>query len=140
MYLKGCHPPEMQGCWHEGCLIKLLTFCLTGRKFDQSFLRMFLLFLFKKWPNVWCHTCIIACAGCKLAHHWSPASKAQHLGPLTALHNSCCRLIFILKSPVRYFYSLEKRYKAFIFILKSPVRYFFSLEKRYKTLRASSGE
>ena len=36
VYLKGCHPLEMQGCWHEGRLVKLLTFCLQGRKFDQS--------------------------------------------------------------------------------------------------------
>ena len=29
----------MQGCWHEGRLVKLLTFGLPGRKFDQSFFR-----------------------------------------------------------------------------------------------------
>ena len=33
--LKGWHPPEMQGCWHEGRL--LIIACLQGRKFDQSF-------------------------------------------------------------------------------------------------------
>ena len=36
--LNGCHPPKMQGCWHEGRLVKLLYFRLPGRKFDQSFL------------------------------------------------------------------------------------------------------
>ena len=25
--LNGFHPKEMQGCWHKGGLIKLLTFC-----------------------------------------------------------------------------------------------------------------
>ena len=44
--LNGCHPPEMQGCWHWGRLVKLLTFCLPGRKFVLSFLRVFQLFPF----------------------------------------------------------------------------------------------
>ena len=48
--LKGCHPPEMQGCWHEGRLVKLLTFCLPGRNFDQCFFRAFPLFP-TKWPK-----------------------------------------------------------------------------------------
>ena len=45
--LNGCHPSEMQGCWHEGTLVKLLTFCLPGRKFDQFF-RVFHSFPFTK--------------------------------------------------------------------------------------------
>ena len=43
--LKGCHPREMRKCWHADRLVKCLTFCLTGRKFDQFF-RVFLLFAF----------------------------------------------------------------------------------------------
>ena len=35
--LKGCHQREIRGCWNEGRLVKLLTFCLPGIKFDQSF-------------------------------------------------------------------------------------------------------
>ena len=35
--LNGFRPPEMQGCWHEGRLVILLSFCLPGRKFDQLF-------------------------------------------------------------------------------------------------------
>ena len=46
--LNGRHPPEMQGCCHEGRFEKLLTFCFPGRKFDQSFLREFHLFPFTK--------------------------------------------------------------------------------------------
>ena len=46
--LNGFRPPEMQGCWHEGRLVILLSFCLPGRKFDQLFLRVFHLFPFTK--------------------------------------------------------------------------------------------
>ena len=46
--LNGCHPPEMQGCLHEGRLVKFLNFCLPSRKFDQSFFRVFHLFPFTK--------------------------------------------------------------------------------------------
>ena len=60
--LNGCHPPEMQRCWHKGRLIKLLTLCLPGRKSDQSFFRAFLLFPFTNWPNIFWNTCIIVCA------------------------------------------------------------------------------
>ena len=78
MCLKGFHPPEMQGCWHEGRWVDLLTFYLSGRKFDQSFLWVFLLFSFTKWPNLWCNTCVTACAKRKRpplvrGQHWSPA-------------------------------------------------------------------
>ena len=82
--LKGCHPPEMQECWHEGRLVKLLTFCLPGRQFGHSFLWMFLLFPFTKWPNLWCDTCVIAYARRKRpplvrGHHLSPASSSSKL-------------------------------------------------------------
>ena len=78
--LKGCHPPEVQGYWHKGRLVKLLTFCLPDRKFDQSFLGVFLLFPFTKWPNLWSNVCVIASARLKWSplvrgHHWSPASR-----------------------------------------------------------------
>ena len=44
--LNGRHPPEMQGCCHEGRLVKLLTFFfLPGTKFDQSFLGSSICFL-----------------------------------------------------------------------------------------------
>ena len=32
-----CHPPELQWYWNESRLVKLLVFCLLGRKFGQSF-------------------------------------------------------------------------------------------------------
>ena len=51
MCLKCCRPPEMQECLHAGWLVKLFSFGLPSRKFDQSFLRAFLLFPFTKWPN-----------------------------------------------------------------------------------------
>ena len=35
--LKDCHPPELHWCWYESRLVKLLVFCLLGRKFGQSF-------------------------------------------------------------------------------------------------------
>ena len=35
--LKDCHPPELQWCWNESRLVKLLSFCLLSRKFGQSF-------------------------------------------------------------------------------------------------------
>ena len=50
--LNGCHPPEMQRCWHKGRYIKLLTLCLPGRKSDQSFFRACLLFPLTNWPNI----------------------------------------------------------------------------------------
>ena len=37
MCLKDCQPPELQWCWNEGRMVKLLVFCLIGRKFDQVF-------------------------------------------------------------------------------------------------------
>ena len=37
---------------HEGSVVELLTFCLPVRKFDQSFLRVFPLLPFTKWPNL----------------------------------------------------------------------------------------
>ena len=37
MYLKDCHPPELQWCWNKSRLVKLLFFCLLGRKFYHSF-------------------------------------------------------------------------------------------------------
>ena len=37
VYLKGCHSPEMQVCWNKSRLVKLLTFCLPGIKFEESF-------------------------------------------------------------------------------------------------------
>ena len=46
--LKGCHPPKMQGSLHEGRLVKLLIFCLTGRKFDQPFFEGMLFVSFYK--------------------------------------------------------------------------------------------
>ena len=35
--LKDCNPPELQWCWNESRLVKLLVFCRLGRIFDQSF-------------------------------------------------------------------------------------------------------
>ena len=35
--LKDYHPPELQCCWNESRLEKLLVFCLLGRKFGQFF-------------------------------------------------------------------------------------------------------
>ena len=81
--LNGCHPPEMRWCLHEGRLVKLRIFWLPSRKFDQSFLWVFHLLLFTKWPNLWRNKCAIACAKRKrrplvCGHHWSPASTAAN--------------------------------------------------------------
>ena len=35
--LKDYHPPELQWCWNESRLIKLLVVCLLGRIFGPSF-------------------------------------------------------------------------------------------------------
>ena len=35
--LKGCHPPEMQGCWHQGRLVKLCTFASQAENFINLF-------------------------------------------------------------------------------------------------------
>ena len=79
MNLKDCHPPELQWCWYESRLVKLPVICLFCRKFAQSFLWVFLLFAFTKWPNLCRIKWVIACAKRKRpplvrGHHWSPAS------------------------------------------------------------------
>ena len=50
--LKGCHPPEMEGCWHEGRLIKLLTFCLLGRKLISLFVCVSFVSFYKMTESV----------------------------------------------------------------------------------------
>ena len=77
MCLKDCHHPELQWCWNEGRLVKLLVFCLIGRNFDQFFFVVFLLFSCRK-------KCVIACAKRKRpplvrGHHWSPASSVTRI-------------------------------------------------------------
>ena len=37
LFLKDCHPPELQWCWNQSRLVKLLVFCLLGKTFGQSF-------------------------------------------------------------------------------------------------------
>ena len=84
--LKDCHPPEIQGCWHESRLVKLLAFCLSCRNF---YLFLWVFDLFPKCPILWSNKCVIAYAKRKRpplvrGHHWSPVSMdtLHHFIPL----------------------------------------------------------
>ena len=96
--LKDCHPPELQWCWNDSRLVKLMSFASQADNLVNLSLYVFLLFSFINRPNLCRNKCVIACAKRKRpplvrGHHWSAASISSKTIFQTVLINALLEIM-----------------------------------------------